>query len=501
VTGSTSGAAARRPFDQLYVRLAAGLLMLVLALGVILFLILRMVSGAYQDEVVQRSNAELAHVIAGEAHSIGPGVLDVVSLERLFPYVTMVNPIVEVYVLDRDGRVLAYSGEHQRLALEQVDLEPVRAFIGRSRSMPIRGSDPRSGAHDSIFSAAALEGGAETLGYVYVLLGRSDVEAAAMRSSRGYVGEVTLVAVTAALLFALIAGALLFRALTTRLQRLCDNVEGFYASGFRDTALLPLRPDGGDEIARLSMAFGDMARRILEQLHRLESIDNSRRMAVLNASHDLRTPLTALQGYLQTLIVKRKVLSESQSAEYLEIAHKHATRLHRLVDQMFELSKLDAPETVPRRERFALGELVGDIGQKYELHAQDRGVRLSVAIDPAAPPVNADIAMIERLIENLVENALKFTPSGGRVSIAVQAPREAGGGVALSVSDTGRGIPLEEQERIFDRFYRVDTPERGDSSGLGLAIVRRIAELHEARITVTSAPGMGARFTVHFEAA
>jgi two-component system OmpR family sensor kinase len=504
-TGALTVAPRRRPFDQLYVRMAAVLLALVLALGVALFVILRMVSGAYQDEVLQRSSAELAHVIAGGAHKTGPGVLDVRSLEELFPYVTMVNPLIEVYVLDRDGRVLAYSGAKQQIALERVDLEPVHAFIERSRPMPIRGTDPRSGTHDSIFSAAMLGADNDPLGFVYVVLGRSDIEAAAMRSSRGYVGTVTLIAVTGALLFALIAGALLFRALTARLQRLCDSVERFFASDFREQpAAAPLATAsasavGNDEIARLTMAFGEMARRILEQLRRLERIDSGRRTAVLNASHDLRTPLTALQGYLQTLIVKRAQLTEQQREDYLEIAHKHATRLHRLVDQMFELAKLDAPETLPRLESFALAELVGDIAQNYTLGAQDRGVALAVDLDAAAPAVSADIAMVERLIENLVENALKFTPAGGRVAIAVRAASPDT--VELAVSDTGPGIPADERERVFDRFYRIDPPETGTSSGLGLAIVKRIVDLHGATLSLESNDGGGARFRVRFHAA
>ena len=491
----------RHAFDQLYVRMAAVLLALVLALGILLFVILRMVSGAYQEEVLQRSSAELAHVIANEAHATDPKSLDVRSLEVLFPYVTMVNPLIEVYVLDRDGRVLAYSGAKQRIMVDQVDLEPVGAFLGRTRPMPIRGTDPRAGSHDAIFSAAALGPVQAPLGYVYVVLGRSEMEAEAMRSSRGYVGTVTVTAVASALVFALIAGALLFRALTARLQHLSDGVDRFFASDFRDApAVAPsaAQARGSDEIARLSIAFDEMARRIHEQLQRLERIDSGRRTAVMNASHDLRTPLTALQGYLQTMVVKREQLSAQQRDDYLQIALKHAARLHRLVDQMFELSKLDAPETLPRRESFALGELVGDIVQNYALRAQERAVTIAVELDAGAPPVSADVAMVERLIENLVENALKFTPQGGRIGIAVRADGDA---VLLSVADSGPGIPPDERDRIFDRFYRIDRPEAGNSSGLGLAIVRRIVELHDARIAVDDNPGGGARFRVEFAAA
>ena len=193
--------------------------------------------------------------------------------------------------------------------------------------------------------------------------------------------------------------------------------------------------------------------------------------------------------------MKGDVLPETQQRHYLEIANRHAERLARLVEQMFELAKLDAPETEPRREAFSLPELVSDIGQKYRLSADSRGVKLEVATDPSAPMVWADIAMVERLIENLVENALKFTPAGGSVVLKATGTAD---GAALTVADTGCGIAPEDLPHVFERFYRAAQPGRDGSAGLGLAIVKRVAELHDATLSVRSTVGAGTTIEARF---
>jgi signal transduction histidine kinase len=489
-------------FDQLYLRLAAVLLLLFALLGVLFVLALRAFDAQYQEEILQRSNRDLAMYVARQHRAIGPEVLDASSIAMLFPYVMTVNPIVEAYVLDRQGRILAASGANAAsptpAELAPVDLAPVRAFLSRSRSMPIRGTNPRAPGSDAVFSASPIGDERNPVGYVYVVLGRSEPAIAAMTSSRGYVGPLLAVVVASALLFVLVTALLLFRGMTGRLQRLTGEVEAFRAGGFVSPPQLPVDEPRRDEIERLTRVFREMGDKIVQQLDQLRAADLSRRTAVLNASHDLRTPLAALQGYLQTLLWRGNSLTDEQKRTYLEIANRHSERLSRLVDQMFELAKLDAPETAPRRETFSVAELASDIGQKYQLHAEQRQVTLAVEVEPRAPALNADIAMVERLIENLVENALRFTPAGGRVTVGASA---TAAGLQLTVSDTGCGIAADELPRVFDRFYSVARAGAERSSGLGLAIVKRIVELHGAYIHAESQPGQGSRFSVLFPAA
>jgi two-component system, OmpR family, sensor kinase len=482
-------------FDQLYVRLALALVALFALLGVAFALILTTFESMYQEEMTQRANADLAQTLAREHRTIGGNVLDPRAFADVLSYVKRINPSVDVYLLDAQGNVLAHSDPQGTLAQERVDLAPLRKFIARDLSMPLHGTDPRAPGHAAIFSAAPIGASDKPMGYVYVVLGQTDSTNEAMASSRGYVVPLILGALVASMLFALGAALVLFRVLTGRLRRLTEAVEAFRANGFTAPPQLPPSPRAQDEIARLAMVFGEIGDRMVAQLKRLRSIDEGRRTAVLNASHDLRTPLAALRGYLQTLLMKRDALPETQQRHYLEVANRHAERLARLVEQMFELAKLDAPETEPKREVFSLAELVSDIGQKYRLSAESRGVTLEVVTDPSAPMVLADIAMVERLVENLVENALKFTPAGGSVILKVLGVAD---GVELTVADTGCGIAHDDLPHVFERFFRAAQPGRDGSAGLGLAIVKRVADLHDASLNVRSTVGMGTTIEARF---
>ncbi len=481
---------------SLSLRLTLVLAALFVLLGVVFILILQHFTDMYREEVNQRMNADLAMVIARENRTIDKGAIDLPRLTALLPYVMKVNPAAEVYVLDATGRVLAFSGPTTPVRTT-VDLAPVRAFLSMTQPLPILGTDPRAAAARRIFSAAALGDAARPAGYVYAVLGSDSAPASAL--SHGAVLPLAAAALAASLLFALGTGLVLFRALTGRLRRLADSVERFRhspTSAPMPEAVPAVAAQRGDEIARLDAAFSALARQIAEQLRALERTDRDRRTALAHASHDLRTPLAALQGYLQTLSLKGASLDEAQRRHYLGVALKHSERLGRLIDQVFALAKLDDPDARPQREPFSLGELAGDIVEKHRLRAESGGVALRADIAADAPPVYADIAMFERLIENLLDNALKFTPPGGRIHVAL---RRAAGGVELAIEDTGCGIDAADLPQIFERFYRGPAAP-GASSGLGLAIVRRVAELHGVPIDVESSPATGTRFVLQVPA-
>jgi len=292
------------------------------------------------------------------------------------------------------------------------------------------------------------------------------------------------------------AGTLLFSYLTRRLRRLTGDVSSFTASRF--DAGRPVAPAGEprDEIDQLRNACHYMAATIQQQLATLQQDDRLRRELVTNISHDLRTPLASMQGYIETLIIKDDSLDAAMRRQYLEVARKHATHLSRLIQDLFELAMLDASRVTPDFEQFSLPELIHDVVQEFELQAREANVSLEVHPPDAAVSVFADISLIQRVLENLVGNALKYTPAGGKVSISIERSAAA---VGVSVADTGPGISQEALPHIFDRFYKADQQdEQGNGSmGLGLAIAKRILELHSSKISVESKERQGTRF--HFD--
>ncbi len=248
---------------------------------------------------------------------------------------------------------------------------------------------------------------------------------------------------------------------------------------------------------RLEAAHEELGERLRQQTEEIERIESSRGELVTNLSHDLRTPIANLRGYLETLDLKGEQLTADERQQYLGVALRQAERLSRLVRELFEVTRLDEDRLRPKIESFSLPELIYDNVQRIRLEAEERGVETAVEVAVEHPFVKADIRLIERVLENLLNNALRFTPSGGRVTVAVRENDER---LEVAVIDTGRGIDEEDLPRIFERYYQA--PRRGGpprpaagGAGLGLAIAKRILELHGSKIEVVSEPGSGSTFS------
>ena len=215
---------------------------------------------------------------------------------------------------------------------------------------------------------------------------------------------------------------------------------------------------------------------------------------VASISHDLRTPLASLVGYLETLALKDDTLTDEEKQTYLALAVGHGERLSRLIADLFELATLEATDASIKPEPFLINELANDIAQRFRLKAESKHLKLITDIPQQAPFVTGGIALIERVLENLIDNALKYTPENGAVTLALSVDD---GRITTRVFDTGPGINADDLPRIFDRFFQIN-PARGHSTngaGLGLAIAQRILQLHDGAIAVESRPGHGTSFS------
>jgi signal transduction histidine kinase len=363
-------------------------------------------------------------------------------------------------------------------------------------ALPLKGDDPRDPRGKKIFTAARIPEKGRLEGYLYVILGGQMYDSVMEKLRESYIFRLSIWAILASVTVAVITGLIVFASLTRRLKRLATAMDAYKSGAPFDQLDPPVTEPGrdGDEIDRLVSAFKEMAGRIEDQVESLKKADSIRRELVANVSHDLRTPLATLQGYVETLSMKNSSLSPEERLNYLDIVMSHCKRLNKLVSDLFELAKLDAQETVPHREPFRMSELVQDVVQKFRLAAGEKSITIFTNIGNDLPFVSADIALIERVLENLMENALRHTPEDGTVSI-VLSPE--GDNLSVRISDTGHGIPETELPRIFDRFYQLDKSRKGKSghSGLGLAISKRILELHGSDIKVDSVVDAGTTFT------
>ncbi|MET0207703.1 MAG: HAMP domain-containing sensor histidine kinase, partial [Burkholderiaceae bacterium] len=290
----------------------------------------------------------------------------------------------------------------------------------------------------------------------------------------------------------LAAGLVAFTLITRPLRRLTDAVQHFGVQG----EPVPAPQNRGDEIAVLDGAYRQMEARIGEQWRILSRQDQERRELIANISHDLRTPLSSLHGYLETLLLKDATLTPPERRRYLGIALDQSRKVGGLAQSLFELARLEYGFVQPEREPFSMTDLMQDIFQKYELAAESRHVTLKAVFPPRLPPVDADLGMIERVLSNLLDNALRYTPEGGAIEIALEA---RAGAVDVRVGDTGPGIPQELREGLFLRPFTVGGARR--DGGLGLRIVHRILELHGSRIELLDRAGQGATFGFSLPAA
>ncbi|MCG6920418.1 MAG: HAMP domain-containing histidine kinase [Acidobacteria bacterium] len=481
----------------LYGKLAVFLLVLFALIGSSYVLLTVFTTKRHIQEVNQQLNRGLAAHLVSENILMEDGRINEVALEDVFHMLMVINPNIELYLLGPEGDILAFSAPPGTVERERVSLEPLRRFLSGSSVLPILGDDPRGRTRRKIFSVAPIAAAGEDStvgGYLYIVLASEEYDSAVAMLGQSYILRLSLGIAAGGLLFALLGGLVGFRVLTRRLRALSVSMDDFRRQRLRGGHGAEGRGTGGagDEIDELARSFEEMARRIDEQMQELEEKDTLRRELVANVSHDLRTPLATLHGYLETLSLKEATLPPAERAEYLAAAIRHSERLGRLIDELFELAKMDAGETRPQAERFSMAELVQDVVQEFQLRAAERSVRLEADFGVDFPFVEADIGMMERVLENLVENALRHTPAQGRVTVRLISDGQR---LHVEVEDTGCGIPAEVLPRIFERFYKVRADgSTTPGSGLGLAISKRILELHGCPIEARSTPGQGTIF-------
>ncbi len=478
---------------SLYGRIALIFALVLLVFGSALGWLSYRAAKDHQHEVMQQLSHELAQHIADHVALLTSNGFDRNQVAELFRMATVVNPTIELYLLDADGAILSHSPPDGPLARERVSLAPIHDFLG-GRSLPILGDSPRSAERQGVFSAAPIMRDGYTAGYLYVVLVGAMYQQRADDASRSYVLRTMAWTGIAALLLALLVGLALFAVITRRLNRLTSSVQAFESASLGDNRpLAATNADAGtDEIGRLSMAFQHLTGQLSAQRAELQRQHELRRELVANVSHDLRTPLTSMQNYLETLVKMGEELSPADRQQYLEVAVRQSHRVARLSQQLFELARLEGEESLPQPELFSMSELVQDIAQKFALSARDKGVQLHAEADPQGLFVVGDIGLIERVITNLIDNAIRHTLSGGEVRIETEPSAQ---GVEVRVADTGAGIAAEHLPGLFER----DSPLRKNANrghgGLGLLIAKRILALHGTRIAVTSETGQGTVFS------
>ncbi len=471
--------------QSLYARIALVFAIIVLALGVTLGWLGYSAAKQHQHEVLQRVNLGLAQHISRQPALVS----DPQSTQRLFDHLMAVNPNIEVYLLDPQGKVLQPSPQLAALPRTHVSLDPVHDLLAGA-ALPVTGDNPRHAEGREIFSVAPIETDDGVIGYVYIVLLNDMYRAMVAHAWQGYAMRSGAKVALIAIMVAILAGLVAFAALTRRLDRTIREIETFASSPDED--VLPTSPARkgrqGDEIARLNASFANLRERLNAQMVELKRQDELRRELIANVSHDLRTPLTSMQGFLEALARLDSGMDDLERKRYLDLAVRQSHRVSRLAQQLFELARLECEDTQPQPELFSVSELLHDIAQKFTLVAGRKSIHLHTEIDEDPLSVQGDIGMLERVIGNLVDNAIRHTPEGGDIHLVARMRTH---GIEVRIDDTGQGISEDQLPGLLVRGSPIRKMATRRGGGLGLLIANRILQLHGSAIQAASRLGEG----------
>jgi signal transduction histidine kinase len=467
------------------------------------------------ESTYERANAFIGRVVALHPDLLDLQARDADGFTGFLRNLLLFEPNSQLYLLDAQGNVLAASGSMQPKPGFKVRLEPVREAVAvagdRRRAPYVMGDDPEHMNLDAVIAArplrrAVIRRDGETAGYLYLVCQPPSLNVGHAEVYRSTLAGTAMTGVMALIVGMTLCAAWIVATVTRPLRDLSDTVaraqrEGFEGSTAVDTAAVGAA--SGDEFARLRAGFHALLTRLRAQWDALRELDQFRRESVSNLSHDLRSPLTATAACLETLD-RRWVddASRGDDRELLEVALRNTRNAAQLVRSLGDLALLDEPQFRLQPLTMDLAEMLDDIVMRFGDRAAQQGVALRNDSAPGSPAFAAvDIELFERAVANLVDNALKHTSAGGRVTLQAQ---RAGDQVCVRVCDSGRGIAAHDLEHLFDRLY-TGAGARGDADGggkgLGLAIVKRIVELHRGEVAVRSAPGEGTEVTIRLPGA
>jgi len=473
----------------LFYKIAGLLTVLFLLLAFLIITSSLKLSEDYHNEITQGLNKDVAKYIVKEVQGLYDGDSIVESkLGDLMHHIMATNPATEVYLLDLEGYVLKHVAMNKEVKAETIDLAPVQEFITKDGNLYIKGDDPKTIGEKKIFSAAPYTHNDKKVGYIYAIVGGNDYDALLSEHKGSYIRKLSVRTMLFALLTAF--GVSLFAVyLLTRNFNKITKVFRSFQNGNHDARVTGIKHG---EMGLLAKTYNEMANTIQSNINDLQSVDNLRKELITNISHDLRTPIASIRGFIETLMIKKDELTDDKKMRYMEIVLKNSDKLKKLVDDLFELSKLEAKQQPLQHEAIQMAEIIQDLADKYRFIAQKKGVSLNTIYSKDLPLVYADIALIDRALQNIIDNAIEHCNEGDVVTLELAREDSE---VKISISDTGSGISPQELPYIFERYRRSSfLTDIKKGSGLGLAIVKRIMELHNITISVNSVLDQGTEF-------
>lgn len=478
-------------FKSLYWKFSFVFLMLMIIIGGVYVYVTATAANEFFLKTKQALYKDVASELTNEVPIFINDSLNEGAVQKIMMHHMKVNPTVEVYILDTLGKILTYDAPPEKIKKTHVSMVPIRELLRAKGESYVLGNDPRNPDACKVFSVAKVGDDGGLKGYVYAILASEEYDSISSMLMGNFIYNVSLKTFIVTVIFAVFIGLISIRYLTKNLKVIEKGVANFSEGNYDQR--IQLHSKG--EFSHLAQCLNDMAGVISGNIEQLKSIEKLRRELVANVSHDLRTPIAVIHGYIETMLMKNESMSIEDRERFLKIALGSTENLENLVTDLFELSKLDSEKVELKKEKVNISELLNDLSNRYKLLAEKGDLTFEVTGEKEKVGfVEIDIALMERAIQNLIENSMKFTPRGGKVCVDIEMKNES---VLLKIKDTGVGIAEQYIPFVFDRYKKIDSDQYNSAgAGLGLAIVKRIADLHEIKIEVSSVINEGTTFTL-----
>lgn len=481
---------------SLYQRLSMSLLLVFIAIVSVFYFWAKNLEQKTRYQSEQSLHLSLAASLARDNPLLQQGVYDHEALKNLFHTLMVLGPSFEFYFVDPQGKIITHSIAPSLVKREYIDLQPLKDLTQQQLALPVYGDDPRHVTRQRIFSAAPVFNGINLQGYLYVIVAGERYETSFDKLEKNRQAEISMVLLGSAIFFLFVVMLGIFAYFTRPLRLLNRDIQSLKAVGFdrSKVKLTTWMKDSENEVHQLGTAFEKMIDQINDQLNLLQESDKQRRELLADFSHDLRTPLASLQGYIETISLQGESIEESTRQQYIDRALKNSRQLKALIDQIFELAHLEGGQVSMSMETFNLAELLYDVVAKFRLQTQKKNITVSIVPQSSFVQVHSSIEKLERVISNLLENAVRHTSNDGCITIEIKDLNAQA--CQLSITDNGTGIEEEELYYIFDTRYRASNAiqDQQQHTGLGLAITKKLLELLYIDIKVSSKIGEGTSF-------
>jgi signal transduction histidine kinase len=505
--------------NRLFNRLFLSATLVVLFLLIALWQWLQLNHEFSRNQVQQSLHKDLATHMAHINPLLSQGVTSDAALKEAFHDFMLLGPSFEIYTLNTEGRVIAYDAKEEKIKTHRVDTASIKRFINGA-NLPMLGTDPRSDSEHKIFSATQLftpEG--LHSGYLYVIIGGEDYDSWQSLINTENQAKIWGATLGFWVIFSLILLVILLRYFTLPIQTLAKdlialtalglNQSGIDKEGTKRPLLLPKQSRSSLEITQLSQHINQLLSEINRQQEHLERQQQAKHDFLLHLSHDLKTPLTSLLGYIDTW---QLLPAKDQDPKLIEYAANSGQMLQQLLGQLLELAALENGQINANLQQVDLGELLKQVKQTFTPRAKKLAISLDFQL-PTQMQIVTDPQLMRRVLNNLVDNALRYTPEQGKIKIFIEILE---GQYWLAVADTGSGMHKHEVEALkqlsFNSMPRDGVTMASQSTatsqetiqclpqlGVGLAIVRQLLNLLKCQVNIDSIPGEGCCFHIQLK--